>query len=345
MKIVIALLVLSMSAATAAGQPPARPPVVVVATVPDLAEIARLVGGDRVEVTSLVQGPQDPHFLEARPSFIRDAGRADILLHVGMELEIGFLSLVVTESRNGRIQPGAPGYVDASAGIERLEVPSGVVDRSRGDVHAQGNPHYLLDPVNVKIVAATIRDALAVADPAAAEIFLRNQEAIGRRIDVAMFGEEILASMKGSVLAELQVQGRLREVLERRGLLGSLGGFARDLLPAAGKSVAVYHAGGLTYLLHRFGIRMAAALESKPGIPPSPRHLATTIKTLADGHVTAVFHAVHNDRTIPRNVAQKIGGQAFVYAHQVGALPGAADLFALHAYNVTQLRTALLGGP
>ena len=149
-----AIAAAALLAGTAGAQEPAK--VRVLATTTDLAALVREVGGDAVQVDCLTTGPEDPHFLDARPSFVRLAHEADLFVKIGMELEIGYEVPIVRDARNPRIQPGAPGYCDASAAVDRLEVPTGTVDRSLGDVHPQGNPHYLLDPVRAKAVQAAL---------------------------------------------------------------------------------------------------------------------------------------------------------------------------------------------
>ncbi|RIK90389.1 MAG: hypothetical protein DCC71_25575, partial [Proteobacteria bacterium] len=181
----LALLVL----AGAARAEPLR----VIATVPDLADLARSVGGDAVDATSLVKGPQDPHFVEARPSFVRALHDADLLLAVGLELESGWLPALLQGARNARIAPGAPGHLDASDAVAPLEVPSAPVDRSMGDVHALGNPHYLTDPVRALHVAGAIRARLAALRPEESAGFDARYDTFARRLVAALVGAELAA--------------------------------------------------------------------------------------------------------------------------------------------------------
>src|SRR6185503_8557364 len=161
---------LTLALSLAAASPPAPSPALeakvnVLTTLTDFRDIAAQIGGDRVEATSLLKGPEDPHFVDAKPGFIRAANKADLFIKNGMELEIGYEPMIVAESRNPKIQPGSSGNCDVSAGVRKLEVPTKAADRSMGDIHSFGNPHYMLDPVNAKIVAQSIRDRLKAVDP------------------------------------------------------------------------------------------------------------------------------------------------------------------------------------
>src|SRR2546423_3383976 len=160
-----------------------RERVKVLATTTDCRELCKEVGGDDVVVTCLMKGPEDPHFLDARPSFIRAASEADALVLTGMELEVGYEPLLLSESRNGKIQKGQPGYVDCSVDIDKLEVPTANIDRSLGDVHPFGNPHYLLAPVRAQKAAKTIADAFAAIDPSHGDGYRKRLDAFDRKID------------------------------------------------------------------------------------------------------------------------------------------------------------------
>ena len=213
--IALALTAAVWFARASVAEEPAR--IRVLTTTTDLREIAKEVGGDDVDVTCLTKGPEDPHFIDARPSFVKAASLADALVVTGMELEAGYEPLILSESRNAKIQKGQPGYIDCSVGVQALEVPTGAVDRSLGDVHQAGNPHYLTDPVWGKSAAKTIAEALAVISPLRAEA-LRNRAAEFRhRVDVAMWGEAILADQKPERLERRLADGSLMDFLEQRG--------------------------------------------------------------------------------------------------------------------------------
>jgi zinc/manganese transport system substrate-binding protein len=297
----------------------------ILTTTPELRDIVTQVGGDLVEATSLLKGPEDPHFVDAKPSFIKEANRADLFVKMGMSLEIGYEPLIVTDSRNPKIQPGTPGYVDASASIRKLEVPQGVVDRSQGDVHPEGNPHYLLDPMNGKVVAATLRDALIRIAPREKAAFEEKTKAFARAVDEAMFGAKLLERFSADALAEPLSAGTLLPFLRERHLEDSLGGFAAEMAPLAGSPIVTYHGGALSYFANRFHLERVAALEPKPGIPPSSAHLASVIETIKARSVRVVFFATYNPRKPVDKVCEETGAKPALFPHQVNALPGATS--------------------
>lgn len=235
------LLALSFLVATAT--PVHAAPLKVMATVPELAAIARQVGGDEVVVSTMAQPGQDPHFVDARPSLALDLHKADLLIAVGLDLEIGWLPVLQSGARNPRILRGGPGWLDASTVIQPLDVAPAGIDRSQGDLHPGGNPHYLLDPRNVARVAAAISSRLAMLRPERRALF-----------DTRLH----------EFLAELSAR---QAVWEAR------------LAPLAGKRVLSYHR-SLSYLFDWLGLRSAGELEPKPGIPPSPAHLSSLLLRL-----------------------------------------------------------------
>jgi len=341
MKLCIALAL--ALAALLPGQDAAAP-LRVLATTPDLADLARRVGGDSVEVHYLLKGPEDPHFIDARPTFIREASRADVFVHNGLDLEIGWAPLLLSESRNARIQPGAKGNVDCSAGIAVLDLPTGDIDRTFGDVHPHGNPHYLLDPLAGKTVARTLRDAFQALRPADQKGLAARCAAFERAVDAALFGEKLLQRFSGDTLGELLSQGRLLAFLTERKAEADLGGWARVMAPLSGAKIVSYHGGGLRYFVTRFHLEVVAALEPKPGVSPSPGHLAQVISTIKAQGVRGVFHAIYNERGAVRAVTEKSGAKAALYAHQTLAVPEATDWLAMIGFNV-QLCAATLGKP
>jgi len=328
-----------------AGAAPAQEakPVRVLATTTDLAALVREVGGDAVSVDCLTTGPEDPHFLDARPSFVRAAHDADLFVKVGMDLEAGYEVPIVRDARNPRIQPGAAGHCDASAAVDRLEVPTGAVDRSLGDVHPQGNPHYLTDPVRAKAVAGTIAESLGRVDPARAARYRDAAAAFSRRADEAMFGGAILSEVPARRLERLLARGELGSWLKEKGLEGKIGGFARALLPFSGTEVVQYHA-HFTYLLDRFHIRVAANLEPKPGIPPSPGHVRTVVEAIRAARAPAILRTCFNPPSVPDAVAGETGARVVVLSHMPGAVGEDADYLSFVERNV-RLLAAALGAP
>jgi ABC-type Zn uptake system ZnuABC Zn-binding protein ZnuA len=334
----ITLPLLLLSGAALAG-PGAR--LQVLTTIPDLRDLAAAVGGERVEATSLLQGPEDPHFVDPKPAFLTRANQADVFILCGMDLEIGYAGRIVADSRNPRIQPGAPGYCDASVQAQKIGLPAAGSDRSQGDLHAQGNPHYLLDPVNAKRAAATIRDRLKLVDSGSAAAYDQGLEAFQRRVDEAMFGPKLLGPFRAADLEELLARGLLLEFLKKRKLDGDLGGWAAELAPFAGAPFVDYHPGGMRYLARRFHLEPVGAVEEKPGVPPSPAQLARVIRLIKERHVKALVWSRYNPKANVDRIVEGSGAAAVLLAHQVGAVESARDYVSMMTANVTALRSAL----
>lgn len=313
----------------------------VLATTTDLRELAEEVGGDDVEVACLTKGPEDPHFLEARPSFVRAAAAADALLLNGLDLEAGYESLLVGDSRNERIQEGKPGHVDCSRGIDVLDVPTGTVDRSLGDVHPDGNPHYLTDPVRGKVAAGTIAAAFAEIAPGRADAFKARLAEFRRRVDVAMFGEALLAAGQPAERLERRLaEGTLLQFLKDRQLEGKLAGHAAALAPFAGRKVVSYHA-TFRYLLDRFHLDEAAKLEPKAGVPPTPKHLQQVVERMKTDGIRAVLYTAFQPERTAQSVATAAGGVAVRLAHQPDSVPDTPTYLDALRWNVDQLAKSL----
>lgn len=274
----------------------------VVTTLPELAAIARAVGGEEVEVESIAKGSQDPHYLEAKPSFMRLINRADLLVYNGLELEIGWLPLLLQGGRNPQVLPGSRGNLDASAGIRVLEVPTGEVDRSMGDVHPEGNPHYLTDPRNGLVVAGTIASRLQALAPDRAEVFARNLE-------------------------------QFREELRQR-----ISGWEERAKGFKGQRVVAYHK-QWEYLADWLGLGIADYIEEKPGIPPSPRHISSLVERMQREGIQLVLYANYQDAVAPERVAAQAGGRAVALPAAVGGEEGIetfTDMFELIVKRLEQ---------
>lgn len=241
----------------------------VVTTLPDLASVARAVGGGHVEVTSLARSTEDPHHVDARPSFIRELNRADALIHGGAELEIGWLPPLVRNARNANILNGRDGNIDASDGLTLLDIPTGPIDRSMGDVHPGGNPHYLLDPLNAKALANALAERFARLDPSNASSYQSNSK---------KFGDAITA--------------RLEE-------------WTRILEPHRDTRVISYHKSH-DYFLERFELKSAGTIETKPGIEPSPAHITRLIESLRPAKVRLVLMEPFRSPRTPAYVAEAL---------------------------------------
>jgi zinc/manganese transport system substrate-binding protein len=300
-RMLLSMATLALSAATLCGA--AAKKLNVVATLPDYGAIAKEIGGDRVNVTSIAKGAEDPHFVDARPSYIRVLNQADMLLEGGAELEIGWLSPLLEGARNARIVGNAPGHVVLSQGIQLLDVPTGPVDRSMGDVHPAGNPHYWLDPENGKIIAKSIAGALSKIDPPNATRYNENLQKFNERLDV-----------------------KLKE-------------WSKAMEPLRGTRVVTYHK-TFDYFLHRFGLELTGTLEPKPGIEPSPAHINALIPRAKEAGVKLVMIEVNRNRRTPEYLANRIGAKVVVLPGMVGGNEKATDYIKLFDFYIETLKNA-----
>jgi ABC-type Zn uptake system ZnuABC Zn-binding protein ZnuA len=217
-------------------------PLRVAATVPELGSLAREVGGEHVTVVVFAKGTEDAHFVEAKPSFIKELSQADVYIQVGMELETGWAPVLQQNARNSKILPGAPGYIDASMVITPLDIPTGPIDRSMGDVHPAGNPHYLTDPLNGLKVAQLLRDKFSALRPAQQDYFAERYTTFRKRVGEALVGETLAQKYDVTKLALLLEHGRLATFLQSQNEANLLGGWLGHMLPYTGtKAVADHH--------------------------------------------------------------------------------------------------------
>lgn len=276
----------------------------VVTSTEDLASLTREVGGDRVAVTAIGKGYQDPHFVEAKPSFLLLLRNADLLELVGLDLEIGWLPPLIEQSRNNNIRPGASGYLDVSQGVEILERPTVTVTRAMGDVHPLGNPHYWLDPANAVRIAIQIRNRLAQLRPN----------------DSAYFDQR---------LNNFRV--RINEANKR---------WVAMMAPYRGAKIVDYHPSWPNFARH-FGLNVAGTVEPKPGIPPSPSHTLEIINLIKAQKIKALLMEPYFDRKTPNFIAERTGAKVVVIYPSVGGKPGLDDYFKLFDYDIGELIKAL----
>ncbi|MEA3212840.1 MAG: zinc/manganese transport system substrate-binding protein [Chthoniobacter sp.] len=299
-KLLLTLTTLTVSAALAAS---AQAKLAVVATLPDYAALATEIGGDKVDVTVLAKPTEDPHFVDARPSFVVKLRGADVLIEGGAELEIGWLPPLLQNARNAKIETGAPGRVVASQGIRLMNVPANAT-RAEGDVHALGNPHFMVDPIIAKAVAQHIAQAFSAVDPPNAAAYLANDKKFETSID-----------------AKLQEWGKA-------------------MLPFKGANVVAYH-DSWVYFAHRFGFTIDTFLEPKPGIPPSPSHLAEVIAKMKAQKSKAIIVEPFHNRKIAEKVAASTGAKVVDLAQFPGALPNTATYAAFIDALISRLTAAL----
>jgi zinc/manganese transport system substrate-binding protein len=275
----------------------------VVATLPDFGSIAREIGGDKVDVTVMAKPTEDPHFVDARPSFVVQLRTADVLIDGGAELELGWLPPLLQNARNPKIEVGKPGRVQASQGIRLMNVPTNVT-RAAGDVHALGNPHFMADPIIAKAVAQHIAQSYSAIDAANAAAYDANYK-----------------KFEATINAKLQEWGAA-------------------LLPFKGQNIVAYH-DSWPYFAHRFGLISDIFLEPKPGIPPSPSHLVEVIAQMKAKNVKAIIVEPYHDRKIAEKVASATGAKVVDFSQFPGGIPGTETYVKLIDVLVSRLSAAL----
>jgi len=334
------LTILAVAGALLAAVPVAAEPLRVCATTSDLGSLVRIVGGDEVALTVFAKGTEDPHFVEARPSFVKALSQAQLLVVNGLELEVGWLPPLLKAARNATVLPGGRGHLDASRSIEPLDVPHGTIDRAMGDVHPFGNPHYLLDPVNGLRVAGAVRDSLEALRPAARQGFTERYEAFRVRLAGAMLGARLAVKYPIEKVAELAALGKLDEFLAGQHESTLLGGWLSALRPVRGAKAVSDH-NIWPYFARRFGIEMVGFLEPRPGYPPTTRHLEDLIGTMREQRVRLILASTYYDPRHARFVAERTGATVVAMANQVQARSGTDDYLALIDYDVRAIVTAM----
>jgi ABC-type Zn uptake system ZnuABC Zn-binding protein ZnuA len=335
MRVLLALLSLWPLALPARGEPLA-----VCASVPSLGELARVVGGEDVEVTVFAKPGEDPHFIDPRPSFVRALSRADALVFVGMDLELGWLPPLVQNARNARVLPGSTGYIDASTVVTPLGIPPPGTTRLAGDVHRYGNPHFLVDPVQGLRVARLLRGRFAVLRPDKRVTFDERLADLERRIGEDLFGTALAGRYEVEKLARLQELGKLDDFLASQGELEQLGGWSARVLPHTGVAAVADH-NLWPYFARRFGLSMIGYLEPKAGVPPTTRHLTALIALMRDRDAQVILTAPYFPSGHAELVARETGARIAHVAHEVGAYPGTESYLGMVNYNVEAVEAAL----
>jgi zinc/manganese transport system substrate-binding protein len=311
----------------------------VVTTTSDLGSIARSIGGDKVEIIPLATGQEDPHHIAAKPSYMMAARKADLWIRAGMELEIGYEGLIIDGARNSKIRVGSPGHLDASNGVLRLEVPTTKIDRSMGDIHPQGNPHYLLDPLNGRLVARTIAKRFAELRPQHVAYFNERYKAFQRELDGHMFGPELVAHVGGSKLWAALLKERLDQTLAGEGC-PPLGGWLARTAPFKNAVILPYHR-NWSYFMHRFHFTVPMEVEAKPGIPPSPSRLTEVIALVKARSISVLLMAPYFDRDAPDFVASKTDITVVPCGMFPGSQPGVDEYFDVFDNLIQRITTEL----
>jgi len=269
----------------------------VITTLTDLASLTQEVGGDKVEVEALAKGYQDPHFVDPKPSFLLKLRHADLLILVGLDLEIGWLPPLITQSGNGNIQPASPGYLDASQFAEILEIPQGAVTRAEGDVHPLGNPHYWLDPDNGRRIAKGIAGKLGEMDQPDRAYFEQREQDFEKRLADA----------------------------DRKWL--------SQMAPYRGRKIVTYHRSWPNFARH-FGLDVIGYIEPRPGIPPTPAHTIDLVNQMKRENTKIELIEPYFDTKTPNSIASMTGGKVVVMMPSVGGKPEITDYFKLFDYDI-----------
>lgn len=300
---------LSLFASARTGSSAALPEdkINVVTSLPDMASIAKEIGGDKVEAFAIAKGYQDPHFVDAKPSYMIKLQKADMFVMVGLDLEIGWVPPLLEGARNPKILPGATGYVDASKGIALLEVPTGdpAKLRTEGDIHVYGNPHYWLDPLRGKVIAENICEGLLRLAPQHEAYFKSNLEAFHREIDMRTAA------------------------------------WIKMLRPYDGAKIAAFH-NSWPYFDERFGFNIISFIEPKPGIPPTPKHLVEVINKMTAQNAKVIIIEPYYTKDAANLVASKTGAHVVELATSVESQPGVNSYFEVFDYNVKKLVEAFI---
>lgn len=275
----------------------------VVTTTTDLKSITELIGGNKVSVSSIATGYQNPHFVDPKPSYIINLSNADMFVTLGLDLEIGWSPQLLASSRNTKIQKGSAGYVDASQGIGLYQVPTSA-NRGEGDIHIFGNPHYWLDPLNGKVIARNIANGLERIDPSNKAMYENNLQVFFNNIDVKM-----------------------RE-------------WQAEMAPFKGSKLIAYH-NEWVYFETRFGLKIVDFMEPKPGIPPTPSQLVKVIGEVKANNIKVIISSPYFSTSSSEVVAKQTGIKVLTMATSVGAFPSIKNYFDLFDYDIQQLSAVL----
>ncbi|HEV8132539.1 MAG TPA: metal ABC transporter substrate-binding protein [Acidobacteriota bacterium] len=315
----------------------------VVCTLPTLKALTAEVGGDRVDVIALARGDQDPHFVTPTPVLMKKTREADLFIENGFSLEL-WANEVVNGSGNPKIFGGTRGRIIASYGISPLEVPS-VISRELGDIHPQGNPHVWLDPLEAKIQAGNICEALKAEDPAGASYYESRKGDFFRRVDNALFGPELLKLVGIQKLTRLAWSGQLQNFLETQKIGGQplsekTGGWLKAAESLRGKKAYEFHKVWV-YFARVFGLQLVGTIEERPGIPPGPQHLRQVTEKMKADKIPLILVDNFYDPSSPNNIARETGAKVVLLPNQVEGEPGIRTYFDLINHIIRKITEAL----
>ena len=317
--------------------------ITVVCTLPTLRALVEEVGGTRVEAVALAKGDQDPHFVTPTPVLMKKTREAALFVENGFSLEL-WADEVVNGSGNSKIFRGTPGRVVASAGVAALDIPT-VLSREMGDIHPQGNPHVWLDPLIAKVEAGNIAEALKRADPAGAAYYDQRKADFDHRIDVAMFGDELLKLVGIQKLTRLVWSGELASFMETNKagglpLYAKAGGWVKQAASLNGVNIFEFHK-VWAYYARAFGMKIVGTIEERPGIPPGPQHVRQITDQIKAQKIPLIMVDNFYDPALPYNIGRETGAKVVVLPNQVDGDPTIKTYFQLMDHVLRQLTAAL----
>ena len=311
----------------------------VCATVTDMAALVEVIGGDQVEVTTFASAMGNPHYVIAKPNFIKDLSKADMYIQTGFELEAGWAPVLLKSCRNAKVQPNAIGHIDPSNVIKPLFELKGKLTRADGHVHPNGNPHYMMDPVNGLIVAYLINSRLKVIRPEKAEYFNDNTKKFQDKLIKKLIGEKLASKYSTAKLARLIKLGKLEKFLELSKQEDDLGGWLGKVKANKNRKFLADHANYI-YLVERFGMEVVAYLEPKPGMDPTTSHLMKLVKEVPSIKAQGIMTNSYYPAKYAQMIAKKTNLPILKLAHQVGSIKGCDTYLKMIDYNVNQILKA-----
>lgn len=314
----------------------------VITTLTDYANIAKYIGGDKIDVHAIVKGNQDAHFVRPKPSYAVMLSKADVFVSTGLDLEL-WVPTLEDRAANPHIRSGQPGFVAASDGVKLLDKPK-VLSRSEGGLHIYGNPHIITSPVNFKVIARNIEIGLEKNDAANAGFYRANLKKFLHDIDTHLFGEKLIKMMGGKLLGKLAVNGQLIPFLQKKSFKGQklisyLGGWMKKALPFRGRKLVSYHKNWV-YFHALFGIKVVGTVEPKPGIPPSPKHVEELVTQMRKENVKVLMAANYFSEAKVNEICSKVGAVPVMVPMGVDGADDTENVFKLVDYWLDHLNKA-----
>jgi len=311
----------------------------VICSFSDYAAIAEQIAKDKADVEYIASGKQDPHFVAPKPSYAMQLNKADMWVTTGMDLE-GWSTTLLDKARNKNIIDGAIGFVGVSDGVKILQkVEKG--DRTEGDVHLMGNPHITTSPVNWKVIAKNITIGFKKVDPANTAFYEKNRDAFIKKVDNALFGQQLVEIFGGEMLTEMLLNHTLFEFLENEHegvkLVDLLGGWLKEALPFRNKDVIAYHK-NWAYFADVFGLNVIGYIEPKPGIPPSAKHVQYMTNLIKEQDIKLMLVASYFEKKSPQMIESKTGIKALYLPLFTKSIEGVDDNFQLVDYWIKQVK-------